>query len=248
MAWTDDAIMVSVTQDTKTSLLIEAFTKMRGRCKIKVMLEGAKIPPLYPGCTLKLTQQDAGFGETPVAELHSATGGLENADTNVTGMLVLQTLRRMLETFLPMYDPARNVYNAAQLMIPALRDEDGRWPLHYLTWEMEILSTLGHAGGLERCKVAYKRGETIYISPRTGKAASRAEAGAFLDQLIPVPSFFMGKKMATGVEIRQGYEMTSMLFRNFALAAAGVKELPSEYKKIEKTDLKKLKREGKKKD
>ena len=148
MPWTDDAIMVSVTQDTKKSLLLDVMTRMRGRCRLKVALDGSPIPPLYPGCSLKLTQLDAGFGEVPVAELHEANGGLENADTNVSGMTVLHGLRKMLETFLPPYEPARGVYTAASQMIPILRDDDGRWPLYYLVWEMELLSTLGPS---DRC-------------------------------------------------------------------------------------------------
>lgn len=228
MPWTDEAMMASVTQKSSNTLLLDVLTKMRGRCQVKVLLDGATLPPLYPGCTLKLTQQDAGFGEVPVAELHSATGGLENAETNLIGMVVLQALRKMMETFLPMYDPARSVYKAATDIMPVLRDEDERWPLYYLTWEMELLSLLGHAGGLERCKGAFKHGEAIYISPRNGKAASRAEAGAFLDRMIPVPGFFMGKKTATAPEIRQGLEMTSMLLKNFAMPAAGLKALPSQ--------------------
>lgn len=232
MPWTDQAIMASVTQKSSNTLLLDVLTKMRGRCQLKVLLDGAKLPPLYPGCTLKLTQEDAGFGEVPTAELHSASGGLENAETNVVGMIVLQGLRKMMERFLPMYDPARNVYNAAIEMMPVLRDEDERWPLYYLTWEMELLSQLGHAGGLERCKGAFKHGEPIYISPRSGKAASRAEAGAFLDRMMPVPGFMMGKKLATSGEIRQGQEMTTMLLKNFALAAAGLKELPAERQNV----------------
>lgn len=228
MGWTDEAIMVSVTQNSRTSLLLDVMTKMRGRCQLKVLLDGSPLPPLYPGCTLKVTQQDAGFDEVAVADLHSASGGLENADTNLNGMIVLHALRKMLETFLPMYEPARNVYKAASEMIPVLRDEDGRWPLYYLTWEMEILSALGHAGGLERCRGAFKHGETIYISPRTGKAASRTEAGAFLDRMIPVPGFFMGKKTASEPELKQGREMTTMLFKNFAMPGIGLQEMPSE--------------------
>ena len=76
--------------------------------------------------------------------------------------------------------------------------------------------------------MAFKHGETIYISPRTGKAASRAEAGAFLDRMIPVPGFFMGKKSASEPEIRQGHQMTTMLFRNFALKSVGKSEMPRE--------------------
>ena len=220
--------MVSVTQDSRETLLLDVLTKMRGRCQMRVLLEGAKLPPLYPGCTLKLTQEDTGFGEVPTAKLHAATGGLENAETNATGMVVLNALRRMFEVFLPMHEPARKVFKATSEMIPVLRDEDSRWPLYYLTWEMEILSALGHAGGLERCKADFKHGETIYISPRSGKAASRAEAGAFLDRMIPVPGFFMGKKKATKPELKQGHEMTTMLFNRFAMPSLGMKEMPAE--------------------
>ncbi len=224
--------MVSVTQDSKKTLLLDVLTKMRGRSRMRVLLEGANLPPLYPGCTLKLTQEDSGFGEVPVAKLHGATGGLENAETNPTGMVVLNALRRMFEVFLPMQEPARNVFKATSEMIPVLRDEDSRWPLYYLTWEMEILSALGHAGGLERCKGEFKRGETIYISPRSGKSASRTEAGAFLDRMMPVPGFFLGKKTATIPDMRQGQEVTAMLFRKFAMSDAGVEELPQERQKV----------------
>jgi len=93
---------------------------------------------------------------------------------------------------------------------------------------MEILSHLGHSGGLDRCKTAFKHGETIYISPRTGKAASRAEAGAFLDRMVPVPGFFMGKKMASAADLRQGHEMTTMMFTKFAMPALDIVEMPSE--------------------
>lgn len=228
MPWTDDAIMASVRQQSSNTLLLDVLTKMRGRCQLKVLLDGASLPPLYPGCTLKVTQEDAGFGEVPTAKVHSAVGGLENAETNIVGMMVLQALRKMMEQFLPMFDPARNVYKAAIEMMPVLRDEDERWPLYYLTWEMELLSQLGYAGGLERCKGAFKHGEAIYISPRSGKAASRAEAGAFLDRMIPVPGFMMGKKSASAADIRQGQQMTTMLLKNFALPAAKLTKLPNE--------------------
>lgn len=226
MPWTDEAIMASVTQQSSSTLLLDVLTKMRGRCQLKVLLDGASLPPLYPGCTVKVTQHDAGFGEVPTAELHDASGGLENAETNLIGMTVLQAFRHMIEAFLPMYDPARNVYKAASDLMPVLRDEDERWSLYYLVWEMQLLSQLGHAGSLERCKGAFKHGETIYISPRNGKAASRAEAGAFLDRMIPVPGFLMGKKTASAPEIRQGQQMTTMLLKNFALPASKLKELP----------------------
>lgn len=228
MPWTDEAIMASVTQTSAKMLVLDVLTRMRGRCRVKVPLDGSPIPPLYPGCTITLTQQDAAIGDVPIAQLHSAKGGLENAETNIDGMIVLHAFRTMMDTFMPMYEPAREVYKTAIQMIPVLRDEDTRWPIFYLTWEMEILNHLGYSGGLERCKSAFKHGDTIYISPRTGKAASRAEAGAFLDRMVPVPGFFMGKKMATAGDLRQGHEMTTMLFTKFAMPAMDIKALPSE--------------------
>lgn len=228
MPWTDEAIMASVTQTSKKTLVLDVLTRMRGRCQVQVPLDGTPIPPLYPGCTLTLTQQDAGFGEIPVAQLHNAKGGLENAETNVDGMTVLQGLRVMMETFLSIYDPAREVYSSLSELIPVLAHEDARWPMYYLIWEMEVLKQLGHAGGLDRCKSAFKAGEPIYISPRSGKAASRAEAGAFLDRMQPVPGFFMGKRTAGEADIRHGHQMTTMLFRKFAMPAQNVTEIPKQ--------------------
>ncbi|MEM9061194.1 MAG: DNA repair protein RecO C-terminal domain-containing protein [Pseudomonadota bacterium] len=228
MPWTDDAIMSSVMQPKNDFLVLEVMTKMRGRCKLKVNLDGKPIPPLYPGCTLRLTQLDGSMGELPAAELHDASGGLENAETNLTGMVVLQAMRSMMGTFLPMYEPARRVFESARKLIPVLCDEDGRWPVYYLKWELDILNALGQSGGLERCESAFRHGDAIYISPRTGRAASRTEAGAFLDRMIPVPGFFMGKKTATIADIRQGHEMTAMLFEKFAMPASGVDAMPED--------------------
>ncbi|MEL6998086.1 MAG: DNA repair protein RecO C-terminal domain-containing protein [Pseudomonadota bacterium] len=228
MPWTDEAIMSSVMQPNKDVLVLEVMTKKRGRCKLKVTLDDKPIPPLYPGCTLRLTQLDTGMGEMPDAELHDASGGLENADTNLQGMVVLQAMRSMMTTFLPMYEPARKVYESATRLIPVLRDGDGRWPVYYLKWELDILNALGFSGGLERCETAFRHGEAIYISPRTGRSASRAEAGAFLDRMIPVPGFFMGKKTATTADVRQGHEMTAMLFRKFAMPPLGLSEMPDD--------------------
>ena len=228
MPWTDDAIMASVTQTSKTTLMLEVLTRMRGRARLSVPLEDGPIPPLYPGCTLTLTQEDAGFGEVPTAQIHDATGGLENSETNRNGTATLNGLRMMMALFLPLYDPAGGVFEATSRLVPVLRDEDARWPIFYLNWEMELLSQLGHSGGLDRCRTAFSQGETIYISPRSGKSASRAEAGAFLDRMIPVPGFFLGKKTATIPDIRQGQEMTTMLFKKFAMPETGVAELPPE--------------------
>ena len=228
MPWTDDAIMASVTQTSSSTLMLEVLTRLRGRARLHVQLNGGPIPPLYPGCTLTLTQADAGFGEVPTAQLHDATGGLENSETNRNGTTVLNALRMMMSLFLPLHDPAGDVYEASNRLITVLRDEDARWPILYLNWEMALLTHLGHDGELERCRAAFSQGETIYISPRSGKSASRTEAGAFLDRMMPVPGFFLGKKTATIPDMRQGQEVTAMLFQKFAMPDAGVEELPQE--------------------
>ena len=228
MPRTEEAIMASVTQTSKSMLMLEVLTRMHGRTRLNVVLKGGPIPPLYPGCTLTLTQEEAGLGEIPTAQLHDAIGGLENSETNRNGTAVLNALRMMMSMFLPMYDPAADIYEATRRLIPVLRDEDARWPIPYLAWELALLSQLGHDGGLERCRTAFSQGETIYISPRSGKSASRAEAGAFLDRMIPVPGFFLGKRTATIPDVRQGEEMTTMLFQKFAMPEAGVENLPPE--------------------
>lgn len=58
-------------------------------------------------------------------------------------------------------------------------------------WEMGLLATLGYGLDLSACAVSGTAEDLAFVSPRTGRAVSRAGAGIWADRLLPLPAFLL---------------------------------------------------------
>lgn len=68
----------------------------------------------------------------------------------------------------------------------------------YVRWEADLLAELGYGLDLSRCAVTGGRDDLSHVSPRTGRAASRAAAAPFAERLLPLPAFLLGSQAASG--------------------------------------------------
>lgn len=59
-------------------------------------------------------------------------------------------------------------------------------------WELTLLTELGYGLDLAACAVTGTREELAYVSPRTGRAVSRAAAGPWAPRLLALPAFLRG--------------------------------------------------------
>jgi DNA repair protein RecO (recombination protein O) len=66
----------------------------------------------------------------------------------------------------------------------------------YVRWEADLLAELGYGLDLSRCALTGSREDLSHVSPRTGRAASRAAAAPFADRLLPLPPFLLGSQAA----------------------------------------------------
>ncbi len=98
----------------------------------------------------------------------------------------------------------------------AARAED--WPRSYVRFELLLLAELGFGLDLERCAVTGGREELAYVSPRTGRAVSRAAAGEWAPRLLPLPAFLLGGEKAGEEEIAQGLRLAGHFIRRHILA------------------------------
>ena len=69
-----------------------------------------------------------------------------------------------------------------------------QWPQIYVRWELGLLEELGFALQLETCAITGLSHDLGFVSPKTGRAVSRAAAGAWVDKLLALPA-----GMGTGV-------------------------------------------------
>ncbi|WP_025840801.1 DNA repair protein RecO [Asaia platycodi] len=59
----------------------------------------------------------------------------------------------------------------------------------YVRWETALLATLGYGLTLDSCAISGDKSDLAYVSPRTGRAVSRAAAGVWVDRLLSLPHY-----------------------------------------------------------
>jgi len=232
MVWADIALLLGVSQGGARMLTINLLTARHGRCQGVMDLAGRADLRMQPGCRVSMTYTPGDIDEVGRVELTDVRLGVVSEDPASTGLLVVRGVSELLSGRIDLHEPVPAVYRAATDLFAALTVEDDHWPVPYVCLEMAVLEVLGHLRGIDRCRPAHRRGEAIYLSPRSGRAFPRTQVGAFLDRLMPVPAFLMGRRDAGISEVRQGLELTRTLFERRARDATQVAPLPAQRREI----------------
>lgn len=75
-------------------------------------------------------------------------------------------------------------------------------------YELLLLAELGFGLDLARCAVTGDAGDLVAVSPRSGRAVSRAEAAPYVGKLLPMPRFIIEGGMASWHDILDGMALT----------------------------------------
>ena len=92
-----------------------------------------------------------------------------------------------------------------------------------IRWEVNLLRELGFGLDFSACAVSSANDDLAYVSPRTGRAVSRAAAGEWAPRLLPLPSFLTGVGEADLAQCRDGLRLTAHFL---AREAFGARHLP----------------------
>ncbi len=214
--WSDAALMLSVVQKSNSELLLNLLTRNHGLRNCSLKLDPSDVQLLLPGCELDITGQITGTNGLVDVKINDVAHGIISENGEDPAILIVQHLNECITGTVTPNEPHQELFSASIDLVRAMEVKDGRWPLNFVRWEITMLDALGHMHRFQRCKVDYRHGEAIYISPRSGKVVSRKEAGAFLDRLEPVPSLIMGAKDGALADVRRSLDLLSMLFEDFA--------------------------------
>jgi len=138
----------------------------------------------------------------------------------------LSAVCALLRFALPEREAHRELYRKSLILLDLL-DQPEIWPLAYLNWELGLLEETGFGLDLRRCAVmGEKANDLSYISPKTGRAVSRAGAGRWADRLLPLPPCLLGHGPAPDAEIMQGFQVTGHFLRDHLAPHLGERPLP----------------------
>lgn len=227
MDWRDQGILLSSRRHGESAVIIEVFTPERGR-HAGVVRGGASrkmAPILQPGAQLDLewrARLEDHIGTFRVEPVRSRAGVLGNPLT----LAGLNAVCALLLFALPEREAHGALYERTETLLDLLAESEV-WPLAYLHWELALLEDLGFGLDLSTCAVmGEKANDLSYISPRTGRAVSRAGAGEWVDKLLPLPPCLMGHGPAPDAEILQGFTVTGHFLRTHLAPQMGHKPLP----------------------
>jgi DNA repair protein RecO (recombination protein O) len=124
---------------------------------------------------------------------------------------------------LPEREPHPRIHDALLVTLDALGD-DGIWPAVLVRFELGLLDELGYGLDLARCAVTGATDELIYVSPKTGRAVSRAAGEPWKERLLPLPGFLRGDRDAppTAADIRDGLRLSGFFLDRFLLGPRGL--------------------------
>ncbi|MET4128485.1 DNA repair protein RecO [Roseovarius sp. MBR-6] len=227
MEWRDQGILLGLRRHGEGSVIVEVFTETHGR-HAGLVRGGASrrmTPVLQPGAQVdlewraRLEDHLGTFRVEPVRSRAWTMGErLALAGLNAVCALLLFALPER---------EAHPVLYRHSLILLDLLDQPGIWPLAYLQWELLLLEEMGFGLDLRACAVMGKEANDLsYISPKTGRAVSRAGAGDWADRLLPLPPCLLGQGPAPDAEIAQGLDVTGHFLRHHLAPHLGNRSLP----------------------
>ncbi len=227
MEWTDEGTVIGVRRHGESAVILEAMTRRHGR-HLGLVRGGrsARLQPvIQPGNAVSLTWRarlDEHLGDYKVELLASHAARLIVAPVALCGLATVSALLRLL----PERDPHPGLHEALAVLIAHL-DDEALAPALVVRFELAMLAELGFGLDLARCAVTGSMDDLGHVSPKSGKAVSRAAAAPYLDRLLTLPAFLsegQGGRAPSVADITAGFALTGFFLKRHVFEPRGLFE------------------------
>lgn len=209
MDWNDQAIVLSARPHGENGLVVSLLTRDHGRHagfvpgglsrRARPVWQSGNLVEV--GWRARLSEQLGNYsGE--LREPHAARA-LDDA-VQLSG---LAAACAVVDAALPDREPHPSMFDGFAAFLGVLGYPG--WPAIYVRLELGLLQELGFGLDLERCAATGDTEDLAYVSPKTGRAVSRAAAGPYKEKLLSLPGFLStGGLPSDDDELRQGLDLT----------------------------------------
>lgn len=233
MEWRDQGFLLSTRRHGEAAAIIEVFTPSRGR-HAGVVRGGASrkmTPVLQVGAQLDVTWKarlEDHIGTFTVEPVRSRAASMGDR----LALAGLNAVTALLLFCLPEREAHPRLYQSSERLLDLLGQADV-WPLAYLQWEMQLLDELGFGLDLSTCAVKGAAANDLsFVSPRTGRAVSRAGAGEWADRLLPLPPVLLGDGVCADRDILEGLAVTGYFLAERVAPELGSRPLPEARRRL----------------
>lgn len=224
MEWRDEGIILAARRHGENNAIAEILTAERGRCL--GLVRGGRSrqlrPVLQPGNIVTAhwrARLEDHLGIFLLEPLALKAGGILDDPFKLAGLSTLTALAQAL----PEREPHPRIYGAMHLVLEAIQD-DSVWPALLVRWELGLLDEMGFGLDLSRCAATGTRDDLCFVSPKSGRAVSRAAGEAYRNRLLPLPPFLLGLQAGppSRRDIADGLRLTGHFLDRHIFEARGL--------------------------
>ena len=207
--WRDEGVLLGVRKHGESSVILDALTAEHGRAAgiVRGGTSRKLAPHLQPGAQLDLTWKarlEDHLGTFTVEPLRGRAAALLSDRRALFG---LQSATRLAQLLLPEREAVGPLYGQTIQLLDLMALTDA-WPLAYLRWELALLDALGYGLDLRSCAVTGATEDLGFVSPKSGRAVSRAGAGEWASRMLPLPPAMLPGQEGPDAEIAQALGTT----------------------------------------
>lgn len=224
MEWRDEGIVLGTKKHGETSVILEVMTLAHGRHL--GMVRGGRSrrmqPVLQPGNRVDLiwrARLDEHMGAFQVEPLELRAARLFDSACAVYGIQTLAAHLRLL----PERDPHANLFETLNLLIEHLQEPASAGEL-VVRFELLILDELGFGLDLSECVATGVREDLTYVSPKSGRAVSRAAGEPWADRMLALPQFLRPNSglRADPETVMDAFRLTAFFFTRHVYQPRGI--------------------------
>jgi DNA repair protein RecO (recombination protein O) len=210
-AWSSDAIALSARKFGENDAILDVLTPEKGRTSGLVYggTSKSKRALLEPGTRLTVAWKSRSDDQLGFFEgLEGRARGPADLMDDPAALAALSSTASLLLAATPERSQCLGLYEATEVLLDALSDTQG-WPSLYVRWELGLLAELGYGLDFSKCALTGTMEDLAWVSPKTGRAASRAAGEPFSDKLLVLPPFLLaGQNKPVSGDVADGFALT----------------------------------------
>jgi DNA repair protein RecO (recombination protein O) len=223
MQWTDEGIVIGVKRHGEASGILELMTRAHGRHLGLVRGGfGSRLKPiLQTGNSVSASWRarlDEHLGNYTVEPLQQRASNFFSSPHAIYGVGHLAAMMRLL----PERDPHAGLYSVFEEILDRLEDPVLAAPL-VVRFELQLLTELGFGLDLAQCVATGTSDDLIYVSPKSGRAVSRAAGAPYAGKMLQLPAFLRDLDTEpAGRDLADGFALTGFFLERHVLQPRGL--------------------------
>lgn len=236
MEWRDEGILLWVKRHGESSSIIEVLTPDHGRHAGLVRGGASKKAAaiLQAGAQLSVEWNGRLSDHLGAYKIDLVRSRAATIMASLEALAALNAVSAMLVQFTPEREVCPGLYDSTLSLVDAMAAQDQHWPILYARWELLLLQSSGFGLDLTTCAATGMGSDLAYVSPRSGRAVSRAAGGPFAERLLPLPQFLIHEARASGADVREALRLTGFFFQHWACPAFDLQEPPKARERLVK--------------